>query len=589
MHASLHRPQRAPERPSFRPLGGAVVAILLLAFPAGASEPQWVDGSGETALDFVHFNGMTGELYFSEIMGSGVALLDYDGDGDLDSYWVQGAMLEPGDDQATALIPRRGVAGDRLLRNDRLDDGGLRWTDVTAASGLAAEGNGMGVAVGDVDGDGVPDLYVTNLGANQLWRNRGDGSFEDRTRPAAVGDRRWGVSASFSDYDGDGRLDLYVGNYVGFRRAVHKECLSPTGIADYCGPLSYEAEPDVLYRNVGDGTFEDVTQRSGLAAAGDGSTLGVIAADFDGDGSTDFYTANDQVPNRLWLQLEPGSFLDDAMVTGTAVNEEGQPEASMGLVAADFDHDGSIDLFLSHLTRETNTLYLNDGNGVFRDSTRDSGLGLSSWQATGFGVGVLDADLDGLLDLFITNGAVRRLPELVAAGDAFPLRQPDLFYRNVGAGSFEDVSEASGVLALPTEVGRGVAVGDIDNDGDPDLAVSNNSGPGLFLRNETTVGNSWVGCRLLDRTGATTLGSTVEARRSGFVARTTSRTDGSYASANDARTLLGLGSDEGPHELEIGFPSGRRLRVRKAPTARWLTFDGASPGVFADGAVEAAQ
>ena len=356
------------------PVAGALIGFAMAALPA-AAEPAAGSLFSESpgGPDFVHFNGMSGELYFPEMMGSGAALFDYDGDGDLDAYLVQGVMLGPGKSLADAVFPPADdtLLADRLYRNDSTSEPGqtrIRFTDVTAASGLRADGYGMGVAAADFDNDGRVDLYVTNFGANQLWRNLGGGRFENVTAAAGVGDKRWSVSAAWIDYDRDGDLDLYVGNYVRYTFDNAKPCRSSTSARDYCSPLVYKPDVDTLYRNDGDGRFTDVSTAAGIRAHF-GGALGVVAADFDGDGWQDLYVANDGVANQLWINRGDGTFSDEALLAGVGVNMDGSPEASMGVDAADFDGDGDEDLFMTHLARETNTLYVNDGEGWFEDRT----------------------------------------------------------------------------------------------------------------------------------------------------------------------------------------------------------------------------
>ncbi|MCH7666921.1 MAG: VCBS repeat-containing protein, partial [Acidobacteria bacterium] len=380
--------------------------------------PIFTEQAAAAGLDFVHFNGMSGEYYYSEHMGGGVALLDYDLDGDLDLYVTQGHLLGSGKTASDALFPMPdGPIIDRLYRNDLGDlsdssrgpnrSGGLRFTDVTAESGIVAGGYGMGVAVGDFDNDGWPDLYITNWGSpNQLWRNNGDLTFSDVTQEAGVGETRWSIAAAFLDYDRDGWLDLFVGNYLDYTFSVHKECVSDIGLRDYCGPLSYDSVSDVLYRNRGDGTFEDATTTSlvkNIAASG----FGVVTGDFDGNGWLDIYVTNDGLANHLWLNQGDGTFRNEALIAGAAVNDEGRAEASMGVDAGDFDRDGDEDLIMVHLDQETNTLYENLGSGSFEDKSSATRLGAPSLEFTGFGTGFLDYDNDGWLDLFVANGGVK--------------------------------------------------------------------------------------------------------------------------------------------------------------------------------------
>jgi hypothetical protein len=564
---------------------------LLAAFPsaAGAAPASpappslFTDEAAAAGLDFVHFNGMSGELYFPEMTGQGGALLDYDQDGDLDVYLVQGHMLGPGKEIAQATFaPRHPVPlSDRLYRNDLAvtADGErvLRFTDVTEESGIArlALGYGMGVAVADVDNDGWPDLYLASFGSNQMLRNRSDGTFEDVTAATGTDDTRWSIGASFFDYDEDGWLDLYVVNYVDFSFAVHKDCSTPSGTRDYCGPLAYEPVPDRLFRNRGPGpdgvTFEDVSARAGIAAEV-GSGLGVVTADFDGDGRTDVYVANDGRPNFLWLNRGDGTFSDAALLAGTAVNRAGQPEASMGVDAADADGDGDEDLFMAHLTGETNTFYRNQGGGLFVDDTVRTGLGPPSLPSTGFGTGFFDYDNDGWLDLFVANGAVKTIEALARERDPYPLHQKNLLFQGAGGGRYQDVSARAGAVFELSEVSRGAAFGDVDGDGDPDVLVTNNAGPARLLVNRVGQDRSWVGLRLLGRAGWDALGARAAVSLPGqppLWRRV--KTDGSYASAHDPRLLFGLGEAAAPVAIRVVWPDGATVEWTGLPADRYAT------------------
>ncbi|HXV59365.1 MAG TPA: CRTAC1 family protein [Vicinamibacteria bacterium] len=531
--------------------------------PAGFS-----DATAETGLDFVHVNGMTGEFFFPEMVGPGGGFVDYDNDGDLDVYLVQGGPL--------AVSPAPPALGDKLFRNDlaRAPDGTTRpaFSDVTDASGIVASGYGMGLATGDFDNDGWTDLYVTNLGPNQLMRNQGDGSFEDVTSRAAVAGAAWSTSAAFFDYDRDGWLDLYVANYVKYEVKADVSCYSTSSARDYCGPTAYEPEPDRLYRNLGNGAFEDVTATA-LRAARPSPGLGVVTADLDGDGWLDLYVANDGVANQMWVNRTNGTFEDEALFRGAALNWMGVAEASMGVDAGDFDGDGDDDLFMTHLTEETNTLYANDGTGFFEDASLRSGLGAPSLASTGFGTGWIDIDNDGWLDLVIMNGAVRVLEELASRGDAYPLHQVNQAFANRGDGTFKDVSRSLGPAWLLSEVSRGAAFGDLDNDGDTDVLVVNNHGPARLLLNAENGGHHWVGLELegalekRDMLGARVEVVTADAR----VLRRRARTDGSYCSANDPRVLVGLGKADAISAVRIRWPNGQTEEWGDIPVDRYTT------------------
>ena len=525
----------------------------------------------DSGFDFVHFNGMSGEFHIAEITSGGGAVFDYDNDGDLDLYLAQGRMLDPSPDATATFPPRHPLPlTDRLYRNDLEvgEDGRrrLRFTDVTGVSGLAAGGYGFGVAAGDVDNDGWTDLYVTRLGANSLLRNNGAGpdgevTFTDITIESGAGDDRWSVPASFVDLDSDGWLDLYVGNYLELPAGRQKMCHTATGARDYCGPSAYRGIPDRLLRNRGTRngrvTFEDVSASAGMLRQRSKS-LGAIAADFDGDGLMDIYVTNDLTPNQMWIQQNGGRFSDDALLAGSAVNVHGKAEASMGVDAGDVDGDGDDDLFMTHIVGETNTLFLNDGAGMFADATIGSGLGAPSWSHTSWGTAWLDFDNDGWLDLVIANGAVRVIEDLANTGDPFPFHETNQLFRNRGDGTFEDITPKAGATFERSEVSRSIAVGDLDNDGDHDLLLVNNSGPARLLINTVGQDRHWLGLRLVGRERKRDmLGARVALMRPGKPPLwRRSRSDGSFAAANDPRVLFGLGDRTAPADVRVHWPGG---------------------------------
>src|SRR4030095_15104323 len=366
------------------------------------ASPIFTEVADQTGLDFQYYNGMTGELFLPEIMGSGAAFLDFDNDGDLDIFIIQGSVIDPKTSPNNTLFPWRGPGAPRakLYRNDLTTgkDGSIKFkfTDVTEKSGILTAGYGMGVAVGDINNDGRTDLYVCNLGANQMFLNNGDGTFSDVTGKTRTGDSRWSTSAAFFDYDRDGWLDLIVVNYVDFSVARSPACYAKTSARDYCGPRAFRPVGNSLFRNKGDGTFEDVTAASGVSKDF-GRGLGVVAADFNGDGWIDAYVANDGDPNQLWINQKNGTFKNEALLAGVAVNHDGLAEAGMGVDAGDFDANGTEDIFVTHLMEETNTLYVNLGGGFFEDRTREAGLALPAARYTGFGTLWFDYDNDGWL------------------------------------------------------------------------------------------------------------------------------------------------------------------------------------------------
>jgi hypothetical protein len=553
--------------------------LVLAGFLAVAAKSQeiFADRTRETGLSFTHVNGMTGAFYMPEIMGPGVALFDYDGDGDLDVFLVQGGLLGP-----KASGPKGNHA---LFRNDPRPgaDGKMEahFTDVTAESGIVLSSYGMGVTVGDYDNDGRPDLYITALDGSQLWHNNGANAagkvtFTDVTAKAGVADPLWSVSAAFVDYDRDGWLDLFVGNYLKFSFASAKPCRTPAGASDWCGPVPSDALPDRLFHNRGDGTFEDVTAKAGMASEY-GPALGVSTADFDGDGWIDIYVANDAMQNQLWRNLKNGTFRNDGLIAGVAVNADGKAQASMGIDSGDYDGDGDEDLVMDNLTNEGLVLYRNDGTGMFEDFTLASGLYRPSLPYTGFGAAWLDYDNDTQLDLLTVNGAVRTIEEQARGGERLPLRQAKQLFHNVGNkagnGRFEDVTAQAGAALTRPEISRGAAFGDIDNDGDTDVVVANNDGPAVVLVNQVGSKKHWLGLRLLTgNPGRDALGARVAIERPGAPALwRRARVDASYASANDPRVLVGLGDKPAVTRVIVQWPSGKKESWPAPPVDSYTT------------------
>ncbi|HEU4837537.1 MAG TPA: CRTAC1 family protein [Pyrinomonadaceae bacterium] len=516
------------------------------------------DVAEQTGLRFQHYNGMTGKFYLPEITGSGAALFDFDNDGDLDVYLVQGHVLEPGTQPAKTLFPWRGPESPRgkLFRNDLTPGKKLSFTDVTQQSGIVANGYGMGAATGDINNDGLPDLYLTNLGANQMYLNKGNGKFVDVTKESGTDDPRWSTSASFFDYDRDGWLDLMIVNYADFSVTNSPTCYAATTAKDYCTPRAFRAPGNRLFHNKGNGIFEDASLAAGVNKEF-GHGLGVVTADFNNDGWIDVYVANDGDHNQLWTNHKNGTFVNDALLAGCAVNRNGQAEAGMGVDAGDFDGNGTDDIFITHLMDETNTLYVNLGQMLFEDRTREAGLGMPGRRFTGFGTFFFDYDNDGWLDLFVANGAVQLLPELVRQKNPFPLGQPDQLFRNNGKGSFVEVVDGVGSEFSLLEVGRGAALGDVDNDGDTDFVVANNNGPARLFLNQVGNRNHWLGLRVVGKSGRDMLGAMVEVLVSeNNVLKRRVRTDGSYLSGNDPRVLVGLDATTQVKAVHVRWPDG---------------------------------
>jgi enediyne biosynthesis protein E4 len=552
----------------------AITALLTLWLPPSggsdrrisAAEPLFVESAAAAGLSFTHMNGATGRFFIPELMGSGVALIDYDNDGDLDVFLVQGGPLEGG-----AVPPGRPQATSRLFRNDlpKEGEGGrrtLHFTDVTARAGVGLVAYGMGAAVGDYDNDGDLDLFVTSFGPETLYRNNGDGTFTDVTAEAGVSDPLWSASAAFLDYDRDGDLDLFVANYLDFTIAGNKACADALGARDYCGPRAYRPVPDRLYRNDGNGRFSNVTESAGISKA-DGNGLGVAAGDYNGDGWLDLYVANDATPNQLWINRRDGTFADEGVLSGAALNAAGNPEGSMGIASGDADGDGDEDLFVTNLIGETFVLYRNDGKGNFEDVRVEAGLSAPTAAFTGFGTDWFDYDNDGWLDLFVANGAVNGIE--AQRGQPSPFRMRNQLFRNTGGGRFVETSAVAGPELARAGVSRGAAFGDIDNDGDVDVVVTTNNGPVRLLINQAhstssgqAGGGHWVQVATVQTQGNRFgFGALVGVERAG---RPTLwrrvKTDGSYLSASDPRVHFGLGASAALDAIVVQWPDGQRER-----------------------------
>ena len=531
------------------------------------------DVAEQSGLKFQHYNGMTGKFYLPEITGSGAALFDFDNDGDLDVYLVQGNVLEPNTQPNNTLFPWRGPEPPRgkLFRNEIIPSKTLSFTDVTQNSGILAAGYGMGAATGDINNDGLPDLYLTNLGSNQMYLNKGGGKFVDVTKESGTDDPRWSTSASFLDYDRDGWLDLMIVNYADFSVSNNPTCYAATTAKDYCTPRVFRAPGNRLFHNKGNGIFEDVTTAAGIAKEF-GHGLGVVTADFNNDGWIDIYVANDGDHNQLWTNQKNGTFVNDALLAGCAVNRNGQAEAGMGVDVGDFDGNGTDDIFITHLMDETNTLYVNLGEGLFEDRTREAGLAMPGRRFTGFGTFFFDYDNDGSLDLFVANGAVQLLPELVRQKNLFPLGQPNQLFRNTGKGSFVEIINEPGPEFSLLEVSRGAAFGDVDNDGDTDFLVANNNGPARLFLNQVGNRNHWLGLRLVGKSGRDMLGAQVQiVLDDNKILHRRVRTDGSFLSGNDPRVLVGLGVATRVKAVRVRWPDATTEEWKDVPVDRYTT------------------
>ena len=542
---------------------GLMVTLLagVSVDPVQATEPRsrFIEISSRLGIEFRHRHFGTGEKYMPENMSPGLAVFDFDGDGLLDIYLVQGAPILGDRDDPTAM--------NKLYR--QTPDGS--FVDFTSRAGVGdPAGYGMGASFGDYDRDGDPDLYVTNYGPNVLFRNRGDGTFEEATAEARIECPLWSVSSGFFDPDKDGDLDLYVTNYLDFAFDNHKWCgNAQTGERAYCHPDVYNAIPDCFFRNEGDGTFTEVGPEVGIVLTPDGVGLGVSFADLDGDGNQDIYVANDAVMNYLYLGDGRGRFTESALIAGVGFNANGAAESSMGVEIGDLDGDGLVDIFLTHLDEQTNTFYRNVGGGMFLDNTDKSGLGPPSLPWVSFGTVFFDHDNDGDLDIFVTNGHIIDNIEIFDATRAH--RQPSQLYDNLGGGQFVEISE---VLEIDERlVGRGAVGADLDRDGDLDLAFMQNDGETLILENrQSTQVNHSLGIRLEgDRSNLQGFGTRLELlvgdKRQIRLAHSTT----SYASQGPSEYYFGIGTATVANELLVSWPTGQIRRYLDLPGGYRIT------------------
>ena len=522
-----------------------MVLVLLLLAASAEADPFFVDATREAGLDHPTVNGDPDKRFILESTGSGAAFFDYDGDGDLDLYVVDGSTYA---NYGTG-------PGNVLYRND----GGAF---ASVAAGVEDRGWGMGVAVGDYDGDGQRDLYVTNYGSNALYHNRGDGTFTAVTAQAGVAGDDFSASAAFLDYDQDGDLDLYVANYVVFDiepvlqdPELEDPCIYLGGLRVFCGPQGMEGGRDRLYRNDG-GTFADVTVASGVATANFHYGLGVVPADFDRDGDLDLFVANDETPNVLFRN-DGGRLADIGLEAGVAYNGDGELEASMGVDAGDCDGDGDLDLYVTNFYGETNTLYLNSGEGTFVDATAERGLVAPTVGYLGWGTRFFDFDFDGDLDLFVANGHIYPQVDHASAGGTYAQRNQ--LFANEGSGAFSEVERAGPGLQVQKS-SRATISGDYDQDGDVDLLTTNIDDSPTLLRNETRIGRY-----LVVQIDPEVVGTWVRLVAGGRTqVRSVSGAAG-YLGHSDARLHFGLGRFERVERLEVLWPDGAVTRLEDLP------------------------
>jgi enediyne biosynthesis protein E4 len=545
--------------------GAAWGGTALGAFGSSAPDPGFrlADITAQAGIRFRHNNGAFGAKYLPETLGPGCAFLDYDADGWLDILLVNGADW-PGHKRARSTL--------RLFRNNRNGT----FTDVTERAGLAMEIYGMGVAIADYDNDGFPDIFISAVGQSRLFKNTGRGSFIDVTQKSGLGGRKgFSTSALWFDYDRDGWVDLFVCNYVRWAPEHDVFCSVDGTHKSYCTPEAYQGATCWLFRNRGNGTFEDVTAKSGIFDT-TSKSLGVAMLDYDGDGWVDLFVANDTQPNKLYRNRRDGTFEDIAVRAGVAFSEDGQARAGMGVDAADFDNSGVAGIAVTNFDDEMMALYRPQGHGTYRDAALSSGIGQASRKRLGFGCAFFDADLDGRLDLAAVNGHIDDTVRNIAGNHGYA-QAPHLF-RNDGQGRFHDVAEELGGGFATPKVGRGLAYGDFDRDGDVDLLLTTNQGPAYLYRNDVNPGNRSLRLRLRgtksnrDAIGAVVRVTTPEATQSRMV-----KTGSSYLSQSELALTFGLARRGGADRVAIEWPSGQTQEFRNLSAGQYVCVEGRNP------------
>ena len=549
--------------------GAAVLSLAAaaLAGPAGTEAPRLLfrDITREAGITFEH-HAAPEKKYIVESMSGGVALFDYDNDGRLDVYLVDALTVD------TANDPK--AARSALYRNL----GGLRFEDVTARAGVGHPGWGMGVCTADVDGDGWEDLYVTALGASHYYRNNHDGTFADLTAAAGLGVSGWAAGCGFADYDRDGDLDLFVSRYVKIDLAKLPEfgrgkTCEYRGVPVQCGPRGLPGEGDVLFRNDGKGRFTDVGEAAGVSDPRGYFGMGLAWFDADGDGWPDLFVANDSTPNFLYINKRDGTFKEQAFPLGVAVSEDGAEQGSMGVAVGDYDADGRLDLFVTNFSEEYNALYRNEGDH-FTDMSFRSGTAASSLPFVGWGTAFIDTDNDGRLDIVVVNGHVYPQLDRARLGASAPYRQRRLYYRNLGAGKFEEVAAEAGPVFTDARVSRGLALGDLDDDGRQDLVVNDLDGQAQILRNETEPAGHWLAVKLRGKPPNTDAIGAVVTARTGTTAQIRNvRSGTSYISQDDMRAHFGLGAATQVDAVEVLWPDGTKTTRANAKADQTLVIE----------------
>jgi len=539
-------------------------ALLLPRLPAFASSqpapfPFEQVPAEKSGIRWTHSSGKSSEKYLPESSGAGCAFLDYDNDGWIDIYLVNSGKC----DFFTPETPLRNA----LYKNNR--DG--TFTDITEKAGVAAGGYGQGIAVGDYDGDGFPDIYVTQYGRSILYHNNGDGTFTDVTEKAGVAAPGWSSSAVWFDYDNDGRLDLFVGQFVEFSKELNKPCgIHEDGRIHYCIPKVYSPMPSWLFHNNGDGTFTDVSKQSGIAGSL-GKVWGVVATDINNDGMMDLFVANDTVQNFLFANRGKGKFEEIGEPAGIAYSAEGRTRSGMGLDSADYDQDGFMDLFVANLDREMYSLYRNNHDSTFDDEAGATGIATATRLMSGWGLKFFDFDNDGDLDLFLANGNPDDLIEQIHSQVKY--EEPPLLFHGSGK-TFQNISQQSGPIFSQPLSARGMAIGDFNNDGAVDVLISVNNGAPVLLRNNAGTQNHWLGIKLIGRkSNIDAVGARITYQAQDLKRSRMKVGGGSYLSDHDPRIVLGIGKRTKIDWLEIKWPlpSGAIERLTDLPIDRYVT------------------
>ncbi len=535
----------------------ATLGWLSSAAPAPFSGVRFVDCTRKAGIRFTHHAGGVGKKYLPETLGAGCAFIDLDGDGWPDILLINGKDFAP---RGKRFLPA-------LYRNNR--DG--TFTDITRGSGLDVEMYGMGVAVADYDNDGLPDVYITALEGDRLFHNEGHGHFRDVTAQSGIHNANFGTSAAWFDYDKDGKADLFVANYVNWSPQKDLWCSLDGATKSYCTPESYTGTSCKLYHNLGNGKFEDVTQRAGLGDT-TSKSLGVVVFDYNQDGWPDLFVSNDTQPSKLYRNNGNGTFTEEGMQAGVAYGEDGVARGAMGVDSADYDHSGRPHLLVGNFANQMLGLYHNEGKGFFVDEAPSSTVGHASLLSLSFGVFFFDFDLDGYDDIFAANGHIE--PDINHIQPKVQYREPPLLFRNQGNGHFENVSAEVGQDFERPILARGAAYADFDRDGDLDVLISTNNGPAILYTNEGGNRNNWLNVRLNGtKSNRSALGAVVRVETGSGKQWRTVHSGSSYCSQSDLALTFGLAHDRTVTSLAIEWPSGVRQLFKNIAPDQFLTID----------------